>query len=248
MREFSGKTLGFVAAALIAVPAFAATPAASSGGKTMSATSDTAGAGASDTAAAKAADHDFGKFSQDGAKAFDNIDLARLAIFNGQTAKAQQDVKQAEAMLTKAKSDDAVYMKAESELKVPAGTAQRGPANATPSTTRVAWLPVAGSMVIDEDYSADKAKGEGVAKADAEVKQGNSKQALDTLKLHDVDVSFVAQVAPLDATLKGVEQAANLMEQGHYFAANQALKAVDDGVRIDEQSYVATPEMKAAAK
>jgi hypothetical protein len=70
---------------------------------------------------------------------------------------------------------------------------------------------------------------------------------METLKLNDVDVSFVEQVAPLDATLKGVQQAASLLSQNHYFAANQALKGVDDGVRIDEQAYVATPESKTAS-
>jgi hypothetical protein len=241
MQEFSRRVLGLAAAVLIAVPACAATPSPSDN---SSAKPDgQGGTGAAQTAA----EQDFGHFSQDGAKAFENIDLARLAIFDGQTAKAQQDVQQAEAMLAKAKSDDSVFMKAESELKVPAGATQRGPANATPGTTRIAWLPVGGLMTIDEDYAANRAKNAGVAKADAQMKQGNSKQALETLKLHDVDVSFDEQVAPLDATIKGVQQAASLLAQDHYFAANQALKRVDDGVRIDEQSYVATPDNKTAS-
>jgi hypothetical protein len=155
-------------------------------------------------------------------------------------------VQKAQAMLTRAKSDDMVFTKAESELKVPTGTTQRGPANATPSTTRIAWLPIGGMMTIDEDYTANTGKGAGVAQADAQMKQGNTKRALDTLKLHDVDVNFVEQVAPLDATLKSVDQAASLLAQDHYFAANQALKNVDDGVRVDEQSYIGKPETKTA--
>jgi hypothetical protein len=238
MHHLSRRALSFAAAALITVPAYAAMPSTSTNAST---TTQNANATSQTTA-----DRDFGQFSRDGAKAFADIDLARLEIFDGQTASAEKDVQQAEAMLTKAKSDDTVFMKAESELKTPAGTTQRGPANATPSTAKIAWLPVGGTMMIDEDYTADKAKNAGVAKADAEVKQGNTKQALDTLKLHDVDVSFVEQVAPLDATLKGVEQAATLMSQNHFFAANQALKSVDDQVRIDEQTYVATPDTKTA--
>jgi hypothetical protein len=57
----------------------------------------------------------------------------------------------------------------------------------------------------------------------------------------------VEQVAPLDAALKGVQQAASLIAQNHYFAANQALKNVDDSVRIDEQDYVGTPNSKTAS-
>jgi len=242
MRDLSSRVLSLAAAALIAVPAYAATP---NGSTSAAATPEQPNA--SGSTAQTAAERDFGKFSQDGAKAFAQIDNARLAIFDGQIPKAQQDVQQARALLTKAQSDETVFTKAESELKTPAGTAQRGPANATPSTTRVAWLPIGGTMVIDEDYTANKTKVAGVAKADAQVKQGNTKQALDTLKLHDVNVSFVEQVAPLDATLKSVEQAETLLSQDHYFAANQALKTIDDSVRIDEQDYVAAPNSKTAS-
>jgi hypothetical protein len=242
MPELNRGLLALAAAALLAAPAYAATPSSSGSGST-----GTAESGNSASPAQQAANRDFGRFSQDGAKAFQDIDLARLAIFNGQTSQAQQDVQQAEAMLTKAKSDDTVFTKAESELKVPAGTTQRGPSNATPSTTRIAWLPIGGTMSIEEDYLANHAKSAGVDKADAQVKSGNARQAMETLKLHDVDVSFLEQVAPLQASLQGVEQASNLLSQNHYFAANQALKKVDDGVRIDEQSYVGTPQTKTAS-
>ena len=242
MRDFTGRVLGVAAMALIAVPAYAAVPASNA-----DTTTRTADAGSSNNAAQKAADSDFGKFSQDGARAFADIDLARLEIFNGQTTKAAQDVHQAEAMLTKAQSDDTVFTKAESELKVPAGTTQHGTATSTPATTRISWLPVGGTMMIDEDYTADKTKRAGVDQADAQMKQGDSKQALKTLKLHNVDVSFVEQVAPLQASLKGVEQADTMMAQHHYFAANQALKSVDDGIRVDEQVYDEKPDSKTAS-
>ncbi len=242
MVDFNRRVLSLAAAVMVAVPAYAATP-----NTTTNTATKTTEQGSSESAAQQSADRDFGHVSQDGAKAFADIDLARLDIFDGKTDKARQDVQQAEAMLARAKSDDTVFTKAESELKVPAGTTQRGPANATPSTTKTAWLPVGGFMTIDEDYTADKTKSDSVAKADAQMKQGDTKQAMETLKLNDVDVSFVEQVAPLDATLKGVEQAATLLSQNHYFAANQALKNVDDAVRIDEQSYVATPNTKTSS-
>jgi hypothetical protein len=243
MPRFTSPALSLAAAALIALPAYAATPNVPS----RDASSNTADSADANTMAQTTADRDFGKVSRDGATAFADIDSARLAIFNGQTGKAEQDVQQAEAMLTKAKSDDTVFTKAEADLKVPAGTTQRGPANATPSTTQVAWLPIGGMMAIDEDYTASKAKNAGVTKADEQVKQGNTKQAMETLKLHDVDVSFIEQVAPLDATLKGVQEAASDLSQGHYFAANQALKKIDDGVRVDDVSYTGTPNGKTAA-
>jgi hypothetical protein len=242
MSDFNRALLGLAAAFCMAVPAYAATPHSS-----MNSASGSSQSEGSNSAALSTAERDFGHYSQDGARAFQDIDLARLAIFNGQTSQAQQDVQQAQAMLDKAKSDESVFTKAESELKVPTGSKQTGPANATPSTTRISWLPISGMMSIDEDYTANPKKTAGVAKADAQMKAGNTKQAMETLRLNDVDVSFVEHVAPLQATLKGVDQAASLLKQDQYFAANQALKRVDDGVRIDEQTYVGTPDSKTAS-
>jgi hypothetical protein len=230
------RAFGVAASLLIALPAYAA----SNSGQTT----EPAQASKADNTQT-AADRDFGKYSQDGSKAFDDIDTARIAIFDGDTAKAKQSIQDAQAMLTRAKSDDSVFMKAESELKVPAGTTQRGP-NTAPSTTRVAWLPIGGAMALDEDFAANANKKSGVDKADEQIKQGNTKAAMDTLKLHDVNLTFVEDVVPLESTISGVQQAETLISQGHYFAANQALKTVEDGVRTDEQTYVATPEKRAS--
>lgn len=199
------------------------------------------------SAAQQQAEHDFSKFSQDGMKAFQDIDNARLEIFEAQTGKAKQDVQEAQALLQKAQSDNTVFMKAESELKAPPGQRQRSSgANATPSATQVAWLPINSSMVIDEDYLGNPGKAAGVNEADKNIQNGDKKQAMDALKLHDVDVSFIVQAAPLQATIQGVSEAASDMQQGHYFAANAALKKVDDGVRLDDESYVGTPKNQEA--
>jgi len=188
------------------------------------------------------ADKDFGKLSTDGVKAFGELRLARLAIFNGDTAQAKSLIQDAQNALNTAKSDDTVFTKAEADMKPAPGMQQKGTANATPSTTKVAWIPVDGQIALGEDYVATPEKQAGVAKADTQLKQGDKKGAVETLKLSNVDVDFTEAVAPLNATINGVNQAAQLIDQGHYYEANQALKTVEDGVRFDSDIVTATPD------
>jgi hypothetical protein len=194
----------------------------------------------------KAADSDFGKLSTDGAKAIRDVHLARLAIFDGRTTEAKKYIDEANSSLMKAKTDDTAFMKAEDDLKPPAGMAQPRTKTAI-SGSPIKWLPVDGSVALDEDYIATPEKTAGVAKANAQLKKGDHKQALDTLKLADVDVSFIEEVAPLDKTASGVQKAAQLIASGQYFEANQDLKGVEDGLRFNVDTTAAVPTKSADA-
>ncbi len=65
---------------------------------------------------------------------------------------------------------------------------------------------------------------------------------MEQLKLADVDAVFVAGLAPLDASTSGIEKAAQLIDQGQYYQANQALKHVEDGVRLDALHITGIPQ------
>jgi len=65
------------------------------------------------------ASKDFSKLSADGSKAFQDLTLARVAIFDGRTDDAKKYIQQAETAFDKAKTDEAVFTKAEADLKPP---------------------------------------------------------------------------------------------------------------------------------
>ena len=193
-----------------------------------------------------AADRDASKLSTDGAMAIRDVWLARLAIFNGEPVKANQNAHEARAALDRSKIDHTAFTKAESDLKAPKGVIQPKPGE-TAGTTPITWIPVDGSITLGEDYVDTPEKSASVAKANELLKKGNHKQALDALKLANVDVSFVIELAPLDKTAAGIEKAVQLLDAGKYYEANQALKDVEDGMRIDMTDVVSAPE-KAASK
>ena len=176
--------------------------------------------------------------------------LARLAIFDGQTDQAKKYVDEAKAAITKAKTDNTAFVKAEASLRPPASVGQRtgsqgGSDKSTQGTAPTEWLPVDGGLTLGDDFVATSTKAAGIAKANDQLKKGDHKQAMQTLKLSEIDVTFVTEVAPLDKTISGIDTAAQLIDSGKYYEGNQALKSVEDGIRLDVAVVSAGPEKAA---
>jgi hypothetical protein len=188
----------------------------------------------------QAAEQDFGKLSADGLKAFRDVRMTRLAIFDARPNDAKKYVDEAQAALEKARMDKAAFKKAESALRPPAGVAQPGGDKAAADTSPTTWLPVNGALTLSEDLVATPDKAAGLAKANEQLKKGDHKQAMEALKASNIDVTFVMEVAPLDKTITGVASAAQLIQAGKYYEANQALKGVEDGLRFDVAEF--TPD------
>ena len=194
---------------------------------------------------------DVGKLSADGARGFHDLHMARLAIFDADPAKAKTLVGDAQAALAKAKTDESVFTKAEADLKAPAagkGTMPVGTGTATAAPDMkqpVAWLPVDGQLLLDEDFVATPQKAAAVASATKNLAKGDRKGAVDTLKLAGVNVNFTMAVVPLAKTTADVDQAAKLLDQGKYYEANATLKQAEDGVRFDVIDATALPQKAA---
>jgi hypothetical protein len=80
------------------------------------------------------------------------------------------------------------------------------------------------------------------------MKQGDHDKAMDTLKLAHVNVVFDVEVAPLEKTIAGVDKAKQLIDNGQYFEANQALKSVENAMRYDVQDFIGMPQAKKTAQ
>jgi hypothetical protein len=197
-----------------------------------------------------AADKDFGKLSAEGSAAFQDLSLARLAIYDGRVDEAKKFVKRAETAFNNAKTDETVYNKAESELKPPVdkvAAANKSAAPAEPADakeaaklkTPIAWLPVDGSIVIDDDYKPSASKTEAVADANKSLKGGDRKEAVEKLKLADIKVVIVVAVLPVEQTIDKVNQAGALINEGKYYEASQELRQAQAGERFDVVDEVA---------
>ncbi len=215
MRKITTLSVALVAASTVAVGAYAAEKAAK---PSMQGSPEQ-----------KTADTDFGKLSVQGSKAFRDLQLARLAIFDAEPADAKTYIADAKNAIEKAQKDDAVFVKAESELRAPGKTMP----NSNPDTHPIAWLPVDGQMILDENYIASPQKTEALADANKSLKQGDRKGAAEKLRLAGINVDFTMAVVPLARTTNDIDQAATLINDGKYYEANTVLLEAEKGMRFD---------------
>ncbi|GAB6842716.1 hypothetical protein HNR00_003213 [Methylorubrum rhodinum] len=192
--------------------------------------------------AQKAADRDALKLSADGAAALRDIGGTRLALFEAEPAQAKTMIERAQTALDRAKTDDAVFTKAEAALKPPAGTK----VPETADKAAVAWLPVDSQMTLGEDFVPTPEKNAAIADANHSLQSGDRKGAAETLRLAGIDVNTTVAVLPLAKTTEDVHQAASLIQQGKYYEANAVLKQAEGRMRFDVADIALVPDKVAA--
>ncbi len=190
-------------------------------------------------ASLKIAEKDFGRVSKEGGSAFEDIHLARMAIFDGDTAEAAKYVADAQASLAKAKTDEAVFMKAESALQIPSKAPVKPKGQGENSDSPIAWIPIDSSIVLGESYEPTPEKAAAVVTAKKSLTKGDGKTALEAIRLEAIDVDYTVTVAPLKQSTSDVDEAAKFIAAHDYYKASQALKQAEDGIRYDEIDDVA---------
>jgi len=200
-----------------------------------------------DAGSTKVVDKDLGRLSIDGASAFRDIHLARLAIFEGKTDEAAKLVADAQTSLGKAKGDDTAFMKAESEFHTSVQAAAKTPGNPAKMTTPVAWIPIDGDLVLGETFQATPEKAAAVVTARKGLEKGDSAKALESIRLAAIDVDYTMAVAPLEKSIADIDDANKLMTSHDYYGASQSLRQAEAGVRYDEFDDVANVKGQAKA-
>jgi hypothetical protein len=202
----------------------------------------------------KMADKDFGKLSADGTRAFQDLTLSRLAIFDGRIDDAKKFVQEADTDFNKAKSDETVFTKAEADLKAPdrqanpqKGTVQADQTSSSADAMRkpVAWLPVDATVTIDEEYKLSPTKSAAVEDANKSLKIGDRKGAMEKLKLADIDTHIILAVVPVEKTMNEVHRALQLIDSGKYYEGSQMLKQAQDNERFDAAEIIGMPKKSA---
>jgi len=196
---------------------------------------------------AKTADQEFGRLSADGVSAFNDIHLARRAIFDGNPNEAAKFVIDAQESLAKAKTSDAVFMKAEAAIRAP-GDAMPPPTSAAAKTGQTAWIPVDGELELGESFVPTPEKSAAMVTARKSLDKGDTAKSLQTIKLAQIDVNYTMAIAPLDATIASVAQANTLMGTHDYYGASQALRQAETAIRFDEVDDVANVNNQMASK
>lgn len=208
------------------------------------ATAFAAGAHAADTGHAgartserAAAMEGFGRLSDDGVSAFNDIHLARMEIFDGDTDRAAKLVSDALASLQRAKSQNEAVTKSETDLQGPSPVGSRGRGRG--SEPPIAWLPIDAEIVIGQTYKSSAENAAAIVDANKSLDHGEGDKALERLRMAAIDADYVLALAPLDQSISDVEEASRLIAARDFYGASQALRRAEENVRYDEVDDVA---------
>jgi len=159
------------------------------------------------------ADQDLVKVSDDALLSMRDLHSARLAIFNGNPVQARTFVDAAVTRIDSAVKDADRYAL---DIKAPKADDE--------------YVPYGASLTVLDAFEPTDTKAEHIAKANEHLHKGEQKEALEALKLGEVDVAIATDLVPVKFAREHIAEAADLIGQGKYYEANLALKAVDDAV------------------
>ncbi|BCK75026.1 YfdX protein [Acetobacter aceti NBRC 14818] len=200
---------------------------------------------------ARQVDQDFGRLSQEGLRAFADVDVARRAIIGKDQKIATDALADANQTLTRATQDNRQFLKAENELHpaaaVPAGHPGKLP-SATAAADPVLWLPVLGQYVISSEEKQSPGQQQAITEANDLLKKGKAKAAAEGLEKAGVDVQFVLAIAPQQAFTADVYRASVLLEGGKTDEAVAALTEAQESLRfVSEDNVLGTATKKSTS-
>nr|WP_232621076.1 YfdX family protein [Salmonella enterica] len=93
------------------------------------------------------------------------------------------------------------------------------------------------TMTVNEDFQPTDVKTKAINAANAKLKQGDKKGAIETLKLAGVSVVENQFLMPLQSTRTDIRKAIKkLFNDGQYYQSNLMLLSSEEGVIVDSES------------
>lgn len=148
--------------------------------------------------------------------AITRVHAARLALFNNNIEEVKARLIEATTALTKSEKDLASM--AITDIGKPESKAK--------------YLPFDMSMGMTEGFTVTEEHRSVLEKAVGLFQKGSREEAREVLRLAAIDVNISTALLPIDETTKHLAHATKLVDEGKYFEANLALKAIEDGVIV----------------
>ena len=184
-----------------------------------------------DQKASNVADN-FLKLSKDGMEAMSDVHAARLAIYNGDTDKAENLVNTAQSLAMQAEKDATILDK----------VAKAG-SKATKGGDESRYLPLNAQISVLNDYALKPEDSDHLDKANTALKTGDNKGAVTHASLIDQQVAYTYVAVPYDQLTASLYHAAVNLKAKKAQLANMDLKAIEDSLIVDRVSIDGIPDM-----
>lgn len=157
--------------------------------------------------------------AQAGNTAMQDVQLARIALFDGDTSGAKRLLNDAKRKINDDQTDWSKYIKKNKKTPIDGD----------------GYVVINATMSVSEDYQASEAKNKAVRDANEKIKNGDKKGALEALKLAGITVSESQVLMPLKATRNDIQKALDLFNEGKYYQSNLMLLSAEEGIIVDTE-------------
>ncbi|EAS3229196.1 hypothetical protein DY589_24985, partial [Salmonella enterica] len=155
-----------------------------------------------------------------GNEAMQDVQLARVSLFNGDTKSAKKLLSDAQQKINDDKTDWAKFIKKDKKTPVDGDS----------------YIVINASMSINEDYQASDEKIKAIKNANEKIKKGDKKGAIETLKLAGITVVENEVLMPLKQTRTDIQKAIAFFDDGKYYQANLMLLSAEEGIILDSET------------
>ncbi|MCG6937167.1 MAG: YfdX family protein [Gammaproteobacteria bacterium] len=169
---------------------------------------------------------DYIKVSDDALMTMRNVGGARLAIFDGAPDRAQIYV---DAAVTRASATLRDADKYALDIKAAKNDGEK-------------YVPFNAGLSVAETLVPNKENMKHISRANGQMHKGQTKKAVETLKVNGIDVALSTELLPIKAAKVEIEDAAKLIGDGKYYQANLVLKSVEDSVITEVFNTDAIPK------
>ncbi|EBD2439343.1 YfdX family protein [Salmonella enterica] len=157
--------------------------------------------------------------AQAGNAAMQDVQLARVALFDGDTSGAKRLLNDANRKINDDQTDWSKYIRKDKKAPIDGD----------------GYVVINATMAVSEDYQASEAKNKAVRDANEKLKKGDKKGAIEVLKLAGITVSESQVLMPLKATRNDIQKAINLFNEGKYYQSNLMLLSAEEGIILDTE-------------
>lgn len=165
------------------------------------------------------------KVSEDALMTMRNVGGARLALFDGSPDRAQIYADAAVARATATLNDADKYAVDIKQAKIDGEK----------------YIPFNSGLSVAESFVPNKDNIKSIAKANGQMHKGDTRKAMETLKVNGIDVALSTELLPIKTAKAQIENAANLIGEGKYYQANLILKNVENSVVTEVFNSYGTP-------
>ncbi|EAV2220633.1 YfdX family protein [Salmonella enterica] len=148
-----------------------------------------------------------------------DVQLARLALFDGDTRGAKRLLNDANEKINDDQTDWTRYIKKNKKTPVDGDN----------------YVIINARIAVSEDYQESEVKNKAIHNANEKLKKGDKKGAIEVLKLAGISVSESQILMPLKTTRDDIRKAIELFNDGKFYQTNLMLLSAEQGVVTDTE-------------